>query len=280
VLVDLARYMGKPESEAFRRYHGFGCSRDTIMKRPRTEQPQPANELTRLALQGCLVAKDSAYNLRDFIENSSNMAFISVKDCEKELDRMERRIDEEIPSAITEVTENEARELLACLKLIIDLERIGDLTCSVALRLQALPIRLLRDDSRDLIAMSEVLEKMLDSVYQGFLRRDLNAATGVIQTDAQIDQLCRNVFRRHLESRERRRRDYSTTVLLMAQAFERAGDHTKNLGEELFHLVEGRSVRHEPKRPGRYKLEASTSKQPRKREIETPVGQQAKPARD
>jgi hypothetical protein len=44
-------------------------------------------------------------------------------------------------------------------------------------------------------------------------------------------------------------------VLLMAQAFERAGDHTKNLGEELFHLVEGRSVRHEPKRPGRYKLE-------------------------
>ena len=45
----------------------------------------------------------------------------------------------------------------------------------------------------------------------------------------------------------------TTTVLLMAQAFERAGDHAKNLGEELFHLVEGRSLRHEPKRPGRYR---------------------------
>jgi phosphate transport system protein len=225
------------------------------MRRQRPEELQSTNELTRLVLQACLVGKDAAYNLRDFIENSSNMAFISVKDCEKELDRMERRVDEEIPSAITEVTETEARELLACLKFIIDLERIGDLTCSVAMRLQTLPVRLLRDDSRDLIAMCEVLEKMLEAVHQGFLHRDLSPAAWVIQTDSQIDQLCRTVFRRHLESRERRRRDYSTTVLLMAQAFERAGDHTKNLGEELFHLVEGRSVRHEPKRPGRYKLE-------------------------
>jgi phosphate transport system protein len=225
------------------------------MKRQRIEEPQSTNELTQLVLQACLVGKDAAYNLRDFIENSSNMAFISVKDCEKELDRMERRVDEEITSAITEVTEAEARELLACLKFIIDLERIGDLTCSVAMRLQTLPVRLLRDDSTDLIAMCDVLEKMLEAVHQGFLRRDLSPATWVIQTDPQIDQICRGVFRRHLESRERRRRDYSTTVLLMAQAFERAGDHTKNLGEELFHLVEGRSVRHEPKRPGRYKLE-------------------------
>ena len=90
-------------------------------------------------LQACLVGKDAAYNLRDFTENSSNMAFIAVKDCEKELDRMERRVDEEIPSAITEVTEAEARELLACLKFIIDLERIGDLTWSVAMRLQNFP---------------------------------------------------------------------------------------------------------------------------------------------
>jgi phosphate transport system protein len=206
------------------------------------------------------VGKDAAFNLRDYIENSSNMAFIAVKDCEKELDRMERRVDEEITSAITQVSEAEARELLACLKFIIDLERIGDLTWSITQRLQALPARLLRDDSRDMIAMADVLEKMLEAVHRGFLRRDLEPAAWVLQTDSQIDQLCRTVFRRQLESRERRRRDYSTTVLLMAQAFERAGDHAKNLGEELFHLVEGRSVRHEPKRPGRYRMEPSAGK--------------------
>ena len=35
-----------------------------------------------------------------------------------------------------------------------------------------------------------------------------------------------------------------THLLFMAQAFERAGDHTKNLAEELVHLVGGHSVRH------------------------------------
>ena len=151
------------------------------MKRRPIAQPESTQELTRLVLQACLVGKDAAYNLRDFIDNSSNMAFIAVKDCEKELDRMERRVDQEITTAITEVTEAEARELLACLKFIIDLERIGDLTWSVTQRMQTLPTRLLRDDNRDLIAMAEVLEKMLEAVHRGFLRRDLEAATWVIK---------------------------------------------------------------------------------------------------
>jgi phosphate transport system protein len=227
------------------------------MKRAHIAEPDTTKELTELALQGCLVAKDATANLRDYIENSSKMAMLAVSDCEKELDRMERRIDEEIASAITQVGESEARELLACVKFSIDLERIGDLAWSVTARLQTLPARLTREDSRDLVAMSEVLEKMLDAVHEGFVKRNLDQASWVLQTDSQIDHLCRSIFRRHLESRDRRRRDYSTSLLLMAQAFERAGDHAKNLGEELFHLVAGRSVRHERKRPGRSRQIAS-----------------------
>jgi phosphate transport system protein len=97
--------------------------------------------------------------------------------------------------------------------------------------------------------MADILEKMLDVVHRGFVNRDLESANWILKTDSQIDQVCRSVFHRHLESRTKDpSRDYSTNLLLMAQAFERAGDHTKNLGEELVHLVEGRSVRHEPKR--------------------------------
>ena len=211
-------------------------------------ESQSTTEMTGLVEQSCLVAKDAAFNLRDFLENSSNMAFIAVKDCEKELDRMERTIDEKITTAITQVSEPEARQLLACLKFIIDLERIGDLTWSVTQRLQRLSSKLEKQDRTDLKAMAEVLEKMLTTVHQGFTRRNLDSANWVMKTDSQIDQVCHGLFRRHLESNSLSR-DYSTSLLLMAQAFERAGDHAKNLGEELFHLVEGRSLRHEPKRP-------------------------------
>jgi phosphate transport system protein len=218
------------------------------MKRKNAETPESGSELTRLAQEACLVAKDAAYNLREYLEDSSNMALMAVSDCEKELDRMERRIDQEIPSAITQVNETEARQLLACLKFIIDLERIGDLTWSIAKRLQGLTTKLLREDLKDLSAMASVLEKMLATVHEGFIHRDLDSAAWVMSTDSQVDQFCRAVFRRHLEIRDRRPREYSTTILLMAQAFERAGDHAKNLAEELVHLVEGRSMRHEPKR--------------------------------
>ncbi len=217
-------------------------------RRKLSQEAQSTREMTRLVEQSCLVAKDAAFNLRDFLENSSNMAFIAVKDCEKELDRMERKIDDGITAAITQVSEPEARELLACLKFIIDLERIGDLTWSVTQRLQHLTGRLHKDDRRDLIAMAEILEKMLENISQGFVKRDLDSANWVLNTDTKIDHVCHAVFRRHLQSKDSSF-DYSTNLLLMAQAFERAGDHAKNLGEELFHLVEGRSMRHEPKRP-------------------------------
>jgi phosphate transport system protein len=217
------------------------------MKR-RTQERNSTKALTLLVQQACLVAKDSAANLHDYIENSSKMALLAVKDCEKELDRMERQVDQQITSAITDVSETEARQLLACLKFIIDLERIGDLTWSAAQRLQALMTRLAADDTRDLVAMTQVLQAVLDRVYQGFVSRDLEAATWVLQQDSQMDQTYRALFNRHLQGHDRRKREYSTNLLLMAQALERAGDHAKNLGEELFHLVEGRSLRHERKK--------------------------------
>lgn len=210
--------------------------------------PDSTKELTNLIRQACLVAKDSASNTSEFVENCSKMAFLAVKDCEKELDRIERNVDEKITGAITDVTEAEARELLACLKFITDLERIGDLTWSAVKRLQLMTSRFLPFDKRDLVAMSSTLQDMLERIHDGFVKREIEPANWVLQNDSRIDEACHAMFRRHLESTDRRPREYSTNLLLVAQAFERAGDHAKNLAEELLHLVEGRSVRHESKR--------------------------------
>src|SRR5215467_12615770 len=211
------------------------------------EEPESTRELTGLIREACLIAKDSANNLYEFVQDSSKMAFLAVKDCEKELDRIERTVDEKITSAITEVTEPEARELLACLKFIIDLERIGDLVWTAVKRLHAEDSELAKQDSSDLLVMAETLEQMLDRIYHGFVEHDVEAAGWVLQTDSRLNLTCRAVFDRHLQD-DARHREYSTNLLFVAQAFERAGDHAKNLAEEVFHLVEGRSVRHEGKR--------------------------------
>jgi phosphate transport system protein len=205
------------------------------------------DDVTRLALKACLIARDAAFNVRDLVTNSSRMAFLAIKDSEKELDLIERQIDERLPAAITRVNESRARQLLSSLKCTTDLERIGDLVMSVALRVQSRTAKIPAVDARQLVEMSVVLHDMLELIHKGFTTLDLECARKVLQMDKEIDRSCHAMFQKHLAAGSQG--DAAEfEVLLMAQALERAGDHTTNLAEELYSLIEGRSLRHVPKK--------------------------------
>jgi phosphate transport system protein len=207
-------------------------------------KPDSTRESTEIALRACLIGKDAAFNASDYIATRSRMAFLAVQQCEKELDQIERQIDQAMPKAITEVTEAEARELLACLKFTIDLERIGDLIWSAVRRLHDLTTPLNAKETGSLMSMSETLQEMLERVYDGFVNRDIKMAESVLGMDSALDRACHAVFRQYLEKGAGPRSFQVMSLLLMAQALERAGDHTKNLAEEVFHLVEGHTIRH------------------------------------
>jgi phosphate transport system protein len=214
---------------------------------------EQANELRELVLHACLIARDAVFNVRDAIGNESRLAFLTIKDCEKELDQIERKIDEQLPGAITRVGESKARELLACLKFITDLERIGDLAYSSVMRLQSRREKLPGADMRDLVAMASLLCEMVEKVYEGFLKRDLGYAQKVLRADPEVDRLCHAMFQRHLADPSPARRSLpeghrNFDILLAAQALERIGDHAKNLAEEIYGLAEGRSLRHNVKK--------------------------------
>ncbi|HTS36233.1 MAG TPA: PhoU domain-containing protein [Candidatus Solibacter sp.] len=204
--------------------------------------------MTRLALKACLIARDAAFNVADLLTHSSRMAFLAIKDCEKELDLIERQIDERMPAAITKVNEGRARQLLSSLKCTTDLERIGDLVMSVALRVQARTSKIPASDVRQLVEMSTVLRDMLDLIQQGFRTLDLECARKVLQMDKDIDRVCHTLFQEHLAENVAQGDTSGFEILLMAQALERAGDHSTNLAEELYSLIEGRSRRHMPKK--------------------------------
>ena|SRR5579859_238012 len=206
------------------------------------------DDLARLALKACLIARDAAFNVRDLLTDNSRMAFLAIKDCEKELDLIERQIDERLPAAITRVGEARARQLLSALKSTTDLERIGDLVMSMAMRVQARTAKIPAADVRALVEMSSVLRDMLDLVHQGFSTLDLECARKVLQMDKEIDRLCHSLFQEHLAETGAQGDTSGFDLLLMAQALERAGDHTTNLAEDLYSLIEGRSRRHAPKK--------------------------------
>jgi phosphate transport system protein len=217
-------------------------------KKPAPSHTGDSHPLVEMALRACLVASDAAFNIKDFLTNSSRMAFLAVRDCEKELDRIEQEIDQRLPGAITDVAEPQARELLACLRFSTELERIGDLLWGVCQRVHNLRSKLPKTDSKHLIAIVEILEKMLQQIREGFTRRELDPASYVLRADREIDQVYKSFFRRHLQSEDDEKSQHHADLLLIAQALERAGDHATNLAEELFRLIEGRSLRHVPKK--------------------------------
>src|ERR1039458_8730677 len=128
-------------------------------------------------------------------------------------------IDSGVTTAITEVGPAEARELLACMKVMIALERIGDL----------------------LLSFAHSAQSVCGAAFSG---RNVGKAIDVLRADAEMDRLRNLIFLRHIENPEDVHRQASLQVIFMTQALERAGDHAKNLAEEVCHFVSGRTVRH------------------------------------
>lgn len=170
--------------------------------------------------------------------------FAKVRACETKLDAIDREFDDEVVYAVTGTTVAQGRELLCAFKFIIDLERIGDLVSSFSSRAEAVIANVEAPDTERFIQMLTVLERMLQLSWEAFEKRELELAIKVLRADAEIDRLRNLIFMRHVGEQRDHELHESVQVLFMAHALERAGDHAKNLAEEVCHFVSGRTVRH------------------------------------
>jgi phosphate transport system protein len=202
------------------------------------------SQLVKRTIHACSVAKEAAAAAAESIASGSSPLLGTIREREKELDSLDMEIDAGVTETITHVNGSEARELLACMKIMIGVERIGDLLLSFASSAEAVGGRLDPQDMRDLIHMATVLEKMLDDVGLAFSTRDVKKAVDVLRSDAEMDRLRNLIFLRHIENPENSPRHDSLQVIFMTQSLERAGDHAKNLAEEVCHFVSGHTVRH------------------------------------
>ncbi len=210
----------------------------------KTPLPEPSHSvLVQRTVEGCELAREAAAIAAEGIATGSMSRLNAIRQCEKELDAIDLEVDSGVTSTITRVPEAETRQLLACMKVMIGLERIGDLLLSFATSAQAAG-HLDSQDARDLTHMATVLEKMLADVGQSFSQKDVKKAIDVLRADAEMDRLRNLIFLRHIENPENIAHHASLQVIFMTQSLERAGDHAKNLAEEVCHFVSGRSIRH------------------------------------
>jgi phosphate transport system protein len=199
---------------------------------------QVREQARNLILQAALLARDAAASL------SNGTSDAKCESAEKQLDEFDKELDDKLPLCMAQATPEEVRDLLACSKCMTDLERIGDLLANFCGRAAIVGARLDEEDRQSLGRMATLVERMLDEFHRSFSTRDVEHALLMFKADSEIDRVRNLIYIRHSENPERATRQDSLNVLLMTQALERAGDHAKNLAEEVIHLVTGKTARH------------------------------------
>ena len=189
------------------------------------------------------ITREAARGAAEFFARSQESAVEAVSENERELDRIDREFDEQLGPALTGADPRRVTELLAGLKVTIDLERIGDLLLTCVTTGKAVGDKMEMDELNDFIRMCSILEQTIGAVHEAYRTRNLDEAMQVLRADAEIDRLRNLIVLRQLESPSPSA-PHAIHVVAIAQALERAGDHVRNVAEEIAHLATGRSLRH------------------------------------
>jgi phosphate transport system protein len=201
----------------------------------------------RLLTLGGKVESEIAASVKGLIERDSKLAE-DVIGADREVNVMEMEIDETCRRllALRQPAASDLRFITTALKIVVDLERIGDLAVNVAERAidlnQSPPLR----PVHDLVKLAELCQKQVRAALDSFVDADAAKAEVVIKDDDLVDALYHTLFNELLglmleDSKNIRR---ATSLMFVAKHLERLADHATNVAEMVIFMVKGTDVRH------------------------------------
>jgi phosphate transport system protein len=173
-----------------------------------------------------------------------------IKANDVEVNQMEVALDDACSHLIVkrQPAANDLRTVMATIKVITDLERIGDEATKIARAAQAINQRGIAHIAHEDIvrSMASSAGRLLHDSLDAFARLDEKQATRLILEDEKIDNEFRSVMRNLITFMMEDPRTISSALdtLWVAKAIERVGDHAKNIAEYVVYIVEGKDIRH------------------------------------
>ena len=195
------------------------------------------------------------------VENQLNKAIQALTKADVELSDTVVEEDNSVNSLELEIDENlssiiarrqpiaiDLRTLLAISKITTDLERISDEASKIARmtkliykseHLQFPKVTIVKSIGN---LASDMLQKSLDS----FARLDVKTSFSVLESDYEVNEQFQLIIRKLITFvlEDPRTISAALELLTIAKAFERIGDHSKNISEHVVYLVKGTDVRH------------------------------------
>ncbi len=204
---------------------------------------------SRVLQMGGLVEKQIAYAVDALVRGDMALADQVIAD-DHRVNALEVGIDDDCTHIIArrQPTAGDLRMVMAVVKTITDLERIGDEAEKIARMAKQFyeQDRLLSTRFTEVRYASGVALEMLKASLDAFARLDIAAAAKVVKQDQIVDEQFRSILRQLVTfmMEDPRTISASIDILFIAKAIERIGDHAKNISEYVVYLVKGKDVRH------------------------------------
>ncbi|MBV8464522.1 MAG: phosphate signaling complex protein PhoU [Burkholderiales bacterium] len=173
-----------------------------------------------------------------------------VLETEEQVNALHVKIDDDCVHIIArrQPTASDLRMVLTVIKVVNDLERIGDKAAKIARRARQIfeTGRVNVPRLSDLTYQADIALNMLHSALDGFARLDATVAGQVARDDLKLDDEFRAIQRQLITfmMEDPRTISLALEIIEVAKAIERVGDHAKNIAEYVVYLVKGIDVRH------------------------------------
>ena len=196
---------------------------------------------------GGKVEKEIELAMKALLERDAKVAE-QVLAADRDVNRLEIEIDEHCRRllALRQPAASDLRLITTALKIVVDLERIGDLAVNIAERAidlsQSPPLKPVHELGR----LAELCQKQLRAALDAFVDADAAKAETVIKDDDLVDAVYHTLFNELLglmmEDQKNIRR--ANSLMFVAKHLERLADHATNVAEMVIYMVRGTDVRH------------------------------------
>jgi phosphate transport system protein len=201
---------------------------------------------TLLAMGG-LVEDQIRSVLAALLERDGALA-AQVIDQDQKVNAYDVEIDEKCVEllALYQPTAGDLRFITTAMKIVTDLERIGDQAVNIAQRAIELNAEPQLKPYIDLPRMAEKAQRMVRESLDAFVARDTALARRVCAEDSEVDALKEQIFRELLTfmMADPKTIPRAIRLILISRFLERVADHATNIAEMVIYLVDSKMVRH------------------------------------
>jgi phosphate transport system protein len=204
---------------------------------------------TRMLQMGGLVEEQVSSALSAYASGDAEV-LDRVKATEERVNQLEIELDDRCNHLIArrQPAASDLRLVMAVVKSITDLERIGDEAAKIARIARLMHERGIVHLSgfSDVKVAANLAASMLKGALDAFARIDAEAAQQIVAQDKHIDSEFRSLLRELITFMMEDPRTISTAldIVWIAKALERVGDHAKNIAEYVIYVAHGTDVRH------------------------------------